>query len=79
MSELVRVRLENGREVSIGREHAEANGLAVLDEPAMNGDGTVRPETRREGRPVKPHTTVAPATAEKRGTPAASSAEEASA
>lgn len=59
MSDLVRARLENGNEKSVGREFAALVELEVLDESPYNGDGTVRPETRKGGRQVKPKTTVA--------------------
>lgn len=85
MSDLVRVRVTNSdgiAEVSVGREFAELVGLDILeDESAHNGDGTVRVETRADGRPVKPRTSVASAAAKntKRGAAAASDAEEATA
>jgi hypothetical protein len=84
MSDLVRVRVSNSvgtAEVSVGREHAESVGLEILDEPAVNGDGTVRVETRADGRPVKPRVSVASAAAKRteRGAPATSDAEEATA
>lgn len=65
-SDLVRARLENGVEKSVGREFAELTGLEVLDESALNGDGTVREDTRKGGRPQKPHTTVAESAAAKK-------------
>lgn len=65
MSDLVRVR-ENGFELNVGRTHAEAAGLEVLDEPTTRPDGTLRRATRINGRPVKPKTTVAKKAAEKK-------------
>lgn len=65
MSDLVRVR-ENGFELNVGRAHAEAAGMEVLDEPTARPDGTLRPATRVNGRPVKPKTTVAKKAAEKK-------------
>lgn len=76
--DLVRARLENGVEKSVGREFAELVGLKVLDESAFNGDGTVREDTRKGGRPMKPKTTVAErATAKKTVAAPAPMAEEA--
>lgn len=63
--ELVRVRVGD-REFNVGRTYAESNKLEVLkDEPTHLGDGTPRPETAREGRPLKPKTTVANASGKK--------------
>jgi hypothetical protein len=77
MSDLVRVR-ENGFELNVGRTHAEAAGLEVLDEPTHRPDGTLRRTTRTAGRPVKPKTTVAKsAAAKKAGAEPAETAEEA--
>jgi hypothetical protein len=76
MSDLVRVR-DNGFELNIGRVHAEASGLEVLDEPTRRPDGTLRRATRLKGRPVKPRTTVAKKVAEKAASAPANTAEEA--
>lgn len=65
MSDLVRVRIDNV-EKNVGAEYAEINGLTVLDEPTRNDDGTLRPETRKDGRPAKPKTSVDKAAAEKK-------------
>lgn len=65
MAELVRVRIGDV-EKNVGAEYAEINGLTVLDEPTTNSDGTPRAETRKDGRPAKPRTTVAAAAAQKK-------------
>lgn len=57
MSDLVRVRVGD-REFNVGRAHAEANDLKVLDEPTHLRDGSLRPTTRAGGRQIKPRTTV---------------------
>jgi hypothetical protein len=78
MSDLVRARLDNGNEKTVGREFAEMVGLEILDEDPFHGDGSVREETRKGGRPVKPHTSVAKTAAAKKTAAApASKAEEA--
>lgn len=78
MSELVRVRLSNGHETNVGRLHAELSGLEVLDEPTHRGDGTTRPATRRDSRPMKPKTSASQEAAKKmRDAPVVSNAEEA--
>lgn len=81
MSDLVRVRLSSGVETNVGRQHAENVGLEILDEPTHRGDGTTRPATRRNGRPMKPKTSVSEEAAKKkRGAEVvASDAEEATA
>lgn len=63
---LVRARIDD-RSVNVSPEHAEAEGLELLDEPTHFDDGRPRPETRANGRPVKPKTTVAAAAAKKAG------------
>ena len=83
MSDLVRVRLPNGHETNMGRVHAEVSGLEILDEPTHRGDGTTRPATRRNSRPMKPRTSVSQEAEKKKknrgATEAASNAEEATA
>lgn len=71
MSNLVRVRVGD-REFNVGRAHAEANSLAVLDESPRFPDGTLRPTTRAGGRPVKPKVSVAEAAEKKAAKPAES-------
>lgn len=63
---LVRVRLDNDMETSLGEEFAAEHGLTVLDEPAYKGDGTTRPATRRNGRRNKPRTSVSNEAARKK-------------
>ena len=58
MADLVRVRL-NGIEKNVGASFAEHHGLEVLDEPARDGAGRLRAETRKNGRRIKPKTSVA--------------------
>lgn len=66
MGDLVRVRL-NGVELNVGRGHAEASGLEILeDESAYRGDGSPRRTTRANGRPVLPATSVAKEAAKKK-------------
>lgn len=69
MADLVRVRVE-GREFNVGRAHATANKLEVLDEPTRFSDGTLRPTTRVGGRPRKPKVSVAEAAEKKAAKPA---------
>lgn len=52
MSEFVRVKLENGAEVSVSPSFAESHDLKPLDKPA---------EYRGRALPAKPKTTVASA------------------
>lgn len=47
MSEIVRVKLEDGSEVSVGRSFAESHGLEALDKPAV--------DRRGKGLVAKPH------------------------
>ena len=47
MSEFVRVRAENGAEVSIPAGHAEAAGQKPLSKPAVGNDGRVLPTKLR--------------------------------
>lgn len=57
--ELVRVRVGDV-EKNMGRSLAEASSdVTVLDEPTRNPDGSLRRETRKNGRPPKKKTTVA--------------------
>lgn len=69
MADLVRVRVKD-QEFNVGRAHAEANKLEVLDEPTHFGDGTLRPVTRAGGRPRKPKVSVAQAAEKKAAKPA---------
>lgn len=48
MSEFVRIKAENGYEVTVSKEFAEANGLEQLDpekHPAVDGNGRPLPES----------------------------------
>lgn len=55
---LVRARI-NGVEKNLGKAFAEStDGIEILDEPTHNPDGSARGETRADGRPAKPRTTV---------------------
>lgn len=64
--ELVRVRVGD-IEKNMGRSLAEASSdVTVLDEPTKKPDGSLRGETRKDGRPVKPKTTVAKKAAAKK-------------
>jgi hypothetical protein len=65
MSDLVRVRLENGMETNVSPALAEIAGLTPLDEPTHNPDGTTRPDTKG-GRTPKPKASVADKAAEKK-------------
>lgn len=62
---LVRVRFENGLEGNLNESVAKAAGLEILDEPTTNGDGTFRPQTRRNSRRRKPKTSVSAEAAKK--------------
>lgn len=48
MAELVRVKLDNGTEKTVGASYAQSHGLKVLDKPAVDGVG----RTVRDKRPV---------------------------
>lgn len=62
MHEYVRVVIpgDDPREKTTSRAFAEAHELEILDQPATGPDGTLLPETRRGGRPVKPFVTLPP-------------------
>lgn len=68
---LVRVRqtLSDGSVVerNVGAAYAKSKRLEVLDEPARDRSGALRPEsrTRGNGRPVKPQTSIAEAVEKK--------------
>lgn len=66
MSEFVRVRLENGHEVSLAAVFVEGTSLQVLDEPATDLRGRPLGASRMNGRPMKPKTTVAKEAAKKK-------------
>lgn len=66
MSDFARVRVGEA-EFTTGREYAEHRGWQVLDEPTHLPDGRLRPQTRLNGRPEKPRTTVNEAAAKKKG------------
>lgn len=63
----VRVRLENGREVSLSKGFVEGvTGVTVLDDqPATNLRGQALPESLKDGRRRKPKTSVNKAAAKK--------------
>lgn len=63
----VRVRLENGREVSLSKGFVEGlTDVTVLDDqPATNLRGRVLPESLKDGRRRKPKTSVKKAAAKK--------------
>ncbi len=61
---LVRVRKDD-LEFNVGAAHAAAKKLDVLDESAYDHNGQPRPTTRKNGRPVKPKTSVAEAAEKK--------------
>jgi len=65
MSDLVRVRA-NDVEFNASRALAEKRRWEVLDESTHRPDGRPRPTTRREGRPVKPKTSVSVEAAKKK-------------
>ena len=58
MSDFVRVSLPNGHEVTLSQAFAQGEGLEVLDAPATNLRGEPLPATRKNGRRMKPKTTV---------------------
>lgn len=58
MSDFVRVSLPNGHEATLSAAFVEGTDLQVLDAPATNSRGVPLPATRKNGRPVKPRTTV---------------------
>lgn len=58
MTEFVRVSLPNGFEATLSRAFAEGEGLRVLDVPATDLRGKPLPATRKNGRRIKPRTTV---------------------
>lgn len=61
MTEFVRVRLANGYEATLSKAYVDGltnDSLEVLDVPATSSRGVPLPATRRNGRPVKPRTTV---------------------
>lgn len=58
MTDWVRIRVENGREVTVARAFAEAVGAEIIDAPAASRRGLPLRETRAGGRRSKPKTTV---------------------
>ena len=57
-AEFVRIRVENGREVSVNRAYVEPlSGVEILDTPATKGGRPLK-ETLSGGRRAKPKTTV---------------------
>lgn len=77
MTEYVRARVPRAGGYDLARTtsrvRAATAGWDVLDEPTHSKDGRIRPDTRLNGRRVKPQTSVAQAAAEKK---AAKSADE---
>jgi hypothetical protein len=65
MTHFVRVRLPNDREATLPAAFVDGSTLEVLDAPATNRRGVPLPATRRNGRPVKPRTTVSKEAAKK--------------
>lgn len=53
--------------------HAASEGWEVLDEPSHDRSGAILPDSRLDGRPVKPKVSIASAATEKAATSAASS------
>lgn len=66
---LVRIRqtLSDGTVVerNVGAAYAKSKRFDVLDEPVRDRSGSLRPATRKHGRPVKPKTSVAEAAEKK--------------
>jgi hypothetical protein len=59
MTDFVRVALPNGHEATFSRVYAESEGLKILDGvPATNSRGVPLSATRKNGRPLKPRTSV---------------------
>lgn len=58
MSEFVRVRLPNGHEATLSAAYVAGTDLQVLDVPATNLRGRPLPASRRDGRRMKPKTSV---------------------
>lgn len=56
--ELVRAHIGD-RIKNVGAAFAQKHGLEVVEESPLRGDGSLRPETRGNGRRVKRKTTVA--------------------
>ena len=54
------------------RQRAEAKGWEVVDEPTHGKDGRILPDTRLDGRPLKPKTSPAKAAGEKKAAESAS-------
>lgn len=50
--------------------HAASEGWEVLDEPTHDRSGAILPDTRLDGRPAKPKTSVSKAATEKAATSA---------
>lgn len=65
--EFVRVRMPSGMETTVSRTYANnAEGVQLLDEPAVDGYGRPLPSTREGRRPALPRTSVDEAAATKR-------------
>lgn len=55
--------------------HAASEGWALLDEPTHELDGRIRPDTRANGRPPLPPTSVAQAAAKKKAATSANNSD----
>lgn len=65
--QLVRVLSADGKTTyTEGAAFAATHGLTVVDEPTHLPDGSLRPPTRANGRPVKKKTSVATEAARKK-------------
>jgi hypothetical protein len=58
MTEFVRIRTENTMETTVSRTWAEISGAEVIDSPAVDAHGKPLAESRKDGRPVLPRTSV---------------------
>lgn len=58
MTDFVRVRLPNGHEATFSADYAAGLDLDVLDVPATDVRGRPLPASRRDGRRMKPRTSV---------------------
>jgi hypothetical protein len=75
MSDAVRARLKDGRETNLSPFFAKRLGAEVLDEPTHNPDGSVRVDTAKGGRPLKPRTSVDEASTAKKARDASNTKE----
>lgn len=77
INDLVRVRIGDV-EKNMGRAFAESLGddVEILDQPTSTPDGRLREDTRHDGRPIKPKTSVATEAAAKKTASAETSKEQ---